>query len=198
MSDSALGACFANRPKPLRKVKSNAAPTLRALDDTPLWCLGELSESDILDRAANVLGDREFIDWLLAVYEETKTVYAPSEHVEQQIYGNFATPPDNQLMERFHVAPWQERHLLIPQFADQKYGLLAARVIHAEHPDHLPNELRQSVRAHIQSRVFFDGECDWGTVSKAIAECDEKLPNAEGEQAEMLTKYRDHLASLST
>jgi exodeoxyribonuclease-1 len=197
MSDAALGACFASRPKPLRKVKSNAAPTLRALDDAPAWSLGDLSEAKIVDRAANVLGDSAFINRLLAVYEETKTVYDPSEHVEQQIYGEFPTPPDNQLMERFHVTQWQDRHLLIPQFADRKYGLLAARVIYAEHPNHLPDELRQSVRAYIQSRLHFDGECDWGTVTKAIAECDENLPSAKGEQADMLTKYRAHLTSLS-
>lgn len=197
MSDAALGGCFANRPKPLRKVKSNAAPTLRALDDAPAWCLGDLSEAKILDRAADVLGDGAFISRLLAVYEETKTVYDLSEHVEQQIYGEFPTLADNQLMEQFHVTPWQDRHLLIPQFADRKYGLLAERVIYAEHPNHLPDELRQSVRAYIQSRLQFDGECDWGTVAKAIAECDEKLPSARGEQAAMLTKYRAHLTSLS-
>ncbi len=197
MSNAALGVCFANRPKPLRKVKCNAAPTLRALDDAPAWCLGNLSESEIVDRAESVLGDGAFIDRLLTVYEETKTVYDPSDHVEQQIYGEFPTPPDNQLMERFHVTPWQDRHLLIPQFVDQKYRLLAARVVYAENPDHLPDELRKSVRAYIQSRVFFDGECDWGTVSKAIAECDQKLPLAEGENADMLVKYRAHLTSFS-
>ncbi|MBL0923435.1 MAG: exodeoxyribonuclease I [Sphingomonadaceae bacterium] len=197
MSDAALGACFANKPKPLRKVKSNAAPTLRSLDDAPDWCLGDLSESEIADRAANVLGDGAFIERLLAVYEETKAVYDPSEHVEQQIYGGFPTPPDNQLMERFHTTPWNQRHLLVSQFVDQKYGFLAARVIYAEHPDLLPDALRAEVRAHINSRVLFDGECDWGTVPKAIAECNEKLPFAKGEQAEMLARYRSHLISLS-
>lgn len=196
MSDAVLGACFANKPKPLRKVKSNAAPTLRALDDAPDWCLGDFSESEIVDRAANVLGDSVFIERLLAVYEETKAVYDASEHVEQQIYGGFPTPPDNQLMERFHATPWPERHLLVPQFTDQKYGLLAARVIYAEHPDHLPEQLRTEVRAHVASRVLFDGECDWGTVTKALAECDEKMGAVSCEQAEMLTRYRAHLIAL--
>ena len=100
-------------------------------------------------------------------------------------------------MERFHTTPWEDRHLLIPQFSDQRLSFLAARVIYAEHPNHLPSELRQNVRDHIQSRVFFEGECNWGTVPKALAECDTNLPTAKEEQAQMLIRYRAYLTSLS-
>lgn len=197
LSDSALLDCFANKPKPLRKVKSNAAPTLRALDEAPAWCLGQLSEAEVISRAQNVLSDTAFIERLLAVYEESKTEYEDSEHVEQQIYNGFPAPPDEVLMERFHTTPWEDRHLLIPQFSDQRLSFLAARVIYAEHPNHLPSELRQNVRDHIQSRVFFEGECNWGTVPKALAECDTNLPTAKEEQAQMLIRYRAYLTSLS-
>jgi len=197
MSDVALMACFASRPKPLRKVKSNAAPTLRAIDEAPQWSLGELSEDEISSRAADVLADTAFIERLLAAYEETKTIYDPSEHVEQQIYGEFPTPPDNQLMERFHTTPWPDRHHLVSQFADRRYSFLAARVIYAEHPNLLPDDLRESVRAHVQSRVFFEGDCDWGTIAKAMTECDEKLAGASPEQAEMLQRYKERLVAFS-
>lgn len=193
LSDAALLHCFVNKPKPLRKVKSNAAPTLRALDETPAWCLGQLSESEVMGRAQDVLSDTAFVDRLLAVYEESKIAYEDSEHVEQQIYNGFPTLADEVLMERFHATAWQDRHLLIPQFADQRLSFLAARVIYAEHPDYLPKELCQSVQAHIQSRVHFEGECKWGTVAKALAECDQKLASATGEQAEMLGRYKAYL-----
>lgn len=197
MSDDALMACFANRPKPLRKVKSNAAPTLRAIDEAPQWCLGELSDDEIASRAADVLADTAFIERLLTAYEETKTAYDPSEHVEQQIYGEFPTAPDNQLMKRFHATPWPDRHYLVSQFADRRYSFLAARVIYAEHPNLLPDDLRESVRAHVQSRVFFEGDCDWGTIAKAMAECDDKLGEVSPEQAEMLQRYKERLVAFS-
>ncbi|MBS3927829.1 MAG: hypothetical protein KGZ65_04475 [Sphingomonadales bacterium] len=174
-------------------MKSNAAPTLRALDEAPAWCLGQLSESEVVSRVQDVLSDSAFVDRLLAAYEQTKTEYEDSEHVEQQIYNGFPTPPDEVLMERFHVTPWQDRHLLIPQFADQRLSFLAARVIYAEHPNHLPDELRHSVQTHIRSRVHFEDECKWGTVSKALAECDDKLSSATGEQARLLERYKAHL-----
>lgn len=196
LSDAALLDCFANKPKPLRKVKSNAAPTLRALDEAPAWCLGQLSESELMSRTQDVLSDAAFVDRLLAVYEESKTEYEDSEHVEQQIYNGFPTPPDEILMERFHNTSWQDRHLLIPQFADQRLSFLAARVIFAEHPGYLPDELRSSVEAHIQSRLHFQGECKWGTVSKALVECDANLPLVAGDQLAMLRTYREYLVSL--
>ncbi|WP_408589300.1 exonuclease domain-containing protein [Novosphingobium sp.] len=193
LSDAALLDCFANKPKPLRKVKSNAAPTLRALEDAPAWCLGNLTKSEVINRAEGVLADTAFVDRLIAIYEESKTVYADSEHVEQQIYSGFPTPPDEALMETFHATPWAERHQLIPQFTDNRLSLLATRLIYFEDPSHLPQALRQDVRSHIQSRVNFEGECKWGTVAKAIAECDEKLPSATSEQVEMLQRYKAHL-----
>jgi exodeoxyribonuclease-1 len=197
MSDAALLACFANRPKPLRKVKSNAAPTLRVIDDAPEWCLGDLPETEIASRAADVIADTGFVARLLAAYEEAKTIYGPSEHVEQQIYGEFPTAPDNQLMDRFHITPWQDRHLLISQFTDSRYAFLAARVIYSEHPNLLPDEQRENVRAHIRSRVFFEGECDWGTIAKAMSECDDKMGEVTLEQAEMLRQYKERLAAFS-
>ena len=198
LSDSALLDCFKNKPKPLRKVKSNAAPTLRALDEAPDWCLGPLSEAEVVSRAQDVLSDTAFVDRLLELYEESKTEYEDSEHVEQQIYNGFPTPPDEVLMERFHATDWHDRHLLIPQFADQRLPFLAARVIYEEHPDCLPREFRRSVEAHIQSRLHFQGECRWGTVPKALAECDANLSLATGDQVEMLRTYREHLVSLCT
>ena len=196
LSDSALLDCFKNKPKPLRKVKSNAAPTLRALDEAPDWCLGTLSEEVVVRRAQDVLSDSAFVDRLLELYEESKTEYEDSEHVEQQIYNGFPTPPDDVLMERFHATAWHDRHLLIPNFADQRLSFLAAHVIYEEHPDYLPHELRRSVEAHIQGRLHFRGECKWGTVPKALAECEANLSLVTGDQLEMLRTYRDHLVSL--
>ena len=102
-------------------------------------------------------------------------------------------PPANPGWFRFHATPWAERHQLIPHFADERLSFLAARLIYIEDPSHLPGELRQTVQAHIHSRLHFAGECEWGTVAKAIVECDEKLMTAAGEQIEMLQRYKAHL-----
>ncbi|UYV15938.1 exonuclease domain-containing protein [Porphyrobacter sp. ULC335] len=193
LSDASLLKCFSSQPKPLRKVKSNAAPSLRNLDEAPAWCLSNLTEAQLIDRAESVVADDELVARLVGIYEQSKIVYPASEHVEEQIYSGFPTPADEALMERFHATPWAARHQLIPQFADERLSFLAARLIYVEDPSHLPGELRQTVQAHIRGRVHFAGECKWGTVAKAIAECDEKLMTAAGEQIEMLQRYKAHL-----
>ncbi len=193
MSHGQLITCIANGPKPLRKVKINAAPTLRSIDEAPSWCLGGLSEAEIARRAAAVLSDTELVSRLLAAYEGSKTEYDKSPHVEELIYGGFAQPDDEKIMERFHETPWEERHVLVPQFTDERFRFLAARVIYAQHPSYLSASLQAEVRAHIRERVFFDGECDWGTIPKALAECEEKSPSVTLPQRELLIRYREAL-----
>ncbi|GLV23867.1 exonuclease domain-containing protein [Sphingobium sp. TomTYG45] len=198
MPDHALMACITDRPKPLRKVKINAAPTLRSIDDAPAWSLGGLSEAEIAHRAAAVLADTSFVARLLEAYESSKIQYDEPEHVEQMIYGAFASTPDERLMDRFHAAPWPDRHLLLSQFTESRFALLGARIIYAESPALLPPELQESVRAHVRERLLFEGDCKWGTIAKALAECDEHEPTATPPQAEMLRRYRLLLQALAT
>lgn len=197
MTNEALRACFTSGPKPIRKVKTNAAPVLRSIDEAPSWCLGAFCETEIASRAAAVLADSEFIERLLRAYEENKTVYSPSEHVEQQIYDGFPTSGDERLMEQFHEMAWHDRHQLVRRFSDRRYSLLAARVIYAENPDFLPTDLRNAVASHVRNRISFEGECAWGTIPKALAECNEKLSLATPDQAAMLHQYRAFLTSYS-
>lgn len=197
LDHAALIQCIKNGPKPLRKTKINAAPSIRDIYDAPAWCLGGLSVDDIEARAQDVLADAEFIARLIAAYEASKEEYPESDHVEERIYGGFASPADSALMEQFHARPWDQRHGLIDQFQDGRFLLLAARLIYAHQPELLPDPRRQQIKDHIRERIFFEGECKWGTIPKALAECDAKLPSAAGSQAVMLYGYRSILSTFT-
>ena len=195
LDNASLVQCIRNGPKPLRKTKINAAPSIRDIYDAPVWCLGGLNTGDIEKRAQDMLADEAFIARLLAAYEDSKDPYPESDHVEGRIYGGFASRADSALMEQFHARSWDERHGLIDQFEDERFSLLAARLIYIHRPELLPDEKRQRVREHIRERVFFEGECAWGTIPKALAECDAKLPSVAGPQAAMLSSYRSVLSA---
>lgn len=196
LTDAQLQNLILSSPKPLRKIKANAAPTMSALDDIAEHLLGGLSHDDVATRAVDLQSDEALIARLLAAYEATKTVYEPSPHIEQQIYGgDFTTPSDYQLMDRFHEMPWAERHTLTRQFLDPKFGFIAKRLIFANDPSHLPEADRAEMAGHVQSRVAAPDDIGvkWTTLTKALGECDKLLTGAGAEDNEILVGYRKYL-----
>jgi len=197
MSDDALGKCFSNKPKPLRKIKSNAAPALRAIDGVPPSLIGDMTEQDISERADEVLNDEEFTSRLLQSYEQNKTVYDPAENVEQKIYDGFPSNQDQINMDQFHEVPWPERHKKLSEFEDDRWKKLAARIIYDHNPDFLPVEHQEAVRSEIRDRLLCAEECKWTTIPVALAECDELGSTADGDQAKMLEDLKLQLGQLA-
>jgi exodeoxyribonuclease-1 len=196
LTDAQLQNLILSSPKPLRKIKANAAPTMSALDDVPVHLLGGLTHDDVAARAADLQSDEALIARLLAAYEATKTEYEPSPHIEQQIYGgDFPTPADYQLMDRFHETPWAERHTLTGQFIDPKFGFIAKRLIFANDPNHLPDADRAEMAGHVSSRLLVpdDAEVKWTTLTKAKAECAKMLASADPDDLPLLQGYAQYL-----
>ena len=195
LDEAALVKCIKKGPKPLRKIKINTAPSMRDIFDAPAWSLGELTVEDIEARAQAVLGDPEFTARLLSAYEASKEEYPEPVHVEERIYGGFASADDSTLMDLFHSLSWNERYNLIDQFQDERFSLLAARLVYAHCPESMPVEKREQIREHIRERIFFPDKCEWGTVPKALAECNAELPSAVGSQESMLLSYKAILSN---
>lgn len=196
LTDAQLQNLIVRSPKPLRKIKVNAAPTMTALDDVPVDFLGSLTHDDVTSRAGDLQSDEALIARLMAAYEATKTEYDPSPHVEQQIYGGeFPMPADEQLMARFHETPWQERHALVEQFLDPKFGFIAKRLIFEQDPSCLSDGHRQEMDTHVASRLIVpdDTEVKWNTLTKARAECDKLLAVADAADLALLQGYKQYL-----
>ena len=195
LTDAQLLNRVAGSPKPLRKIKANAAPTMTPLDDVPGHLLGDLTQDDITARANDLQSDEALKARMLAAYEATKTVYGPNEHVEKQIYEGFAVNADENLMTQFHALPWEQRHTLTSQFQNPKFGFLAKRLIFAHDPNCLPHGCQQEVSAHVYSRIAApdDSGVKWTTLTKALGECDKLLTGANAEDSEILVGYRQYL-----
>lgn len=196
LTDAQLQSLVVSSPKPLRKIKANAAPTMTPLDDVPDHLLGDLTQDDIAARANDLHSDEALKTRMLAAYEATKTVYGPNEHVEKQIYEGFAVSADEYLMTRFHALPWDQRHALTSQFQNPKFGFLAKRLIFAHDPNCLPHACQQEISAHVHSRVAApdDSGVKWTTLTKARSECEKMLAGADAVDLPLLEGYRQYLS----
>ncbi len=114
-----------------------------------------------------------------------ETIYPPSEHVEQQIYGgSFISDADSALSRQFHNLPWQARLDVAQRFQDSRLRRLARRLIYFESPHVLDEPERQLIIDDIVARRRGEGRYPtppWTTISKALSELeamDEKTSDA--------------------
>ena len=197
LDDVKLLARVKKSPRPIRRIKSNAAPILLGLDDAPVHTLGDFPRAEWLERAEKVRQDPEFVQRLLRAAEAAEAVYAPSEHVEEQIYEGFVGRQDERLMASFHTVPWEHRVEMIRQFQDVRLKRLARRLVYFERPDLLADADRELMAAELRRRLVGEGHeaPPWLTVEKALAELDEALGKV-GSDAPALVGYREHLEEI--
>ncbi|MET4798464.1 hypothetical protein [Bradyrhizobium sp. LB11.1] len=174
LDDVELAERLVQEPKPVRRLKINASPLLY-----PLWdidadrFLGQ-TEEELTRRASSVRADDEFMTRIARAAALHEPVYAPSEHIELQIYGgNFFSDADGELCRRFHALPWEARPDLMFLFADGRLRRLARRLIYFERPDLLNDAERQTIAADIALRRRGEGKYvppQWTTIATALAE----------------------------
>jgi exodeoxyribonuclease I len=194
LTDAQLQAKLNGSPKPLKKLKANAAPILTPLDDAPMHLLGELSVQELADRADELRNDEALRIRLLDAYGAGQSDFPLSEHVENTIYEGFAGSIDTALMMRFHVLPWEKRHSLCDQFQKPALGFLAKRLIYAHDQALLPSAWRDEIEMHIEGRVTISpSDKHWTTLSKAHADCTLMLQTALPEDMALLTGYLKYL-----
>lgn len=198
LSEEELAKRLAKTPRPVRRLKANAAPILLGLDEAPARLLGGLTAAEARARAELVLGDPGFVARLIACASAGETVYEPSEHVEQQLYeGGFWSRADQQLMDEFHRTPWEGRVDVAARFQDRRLRILARRLIFFERPELLSEAERQRLADAVARRILDDVEDGrpWLTVPKAIEQADALLAAEEIAEVgrQLLEGYRQHL-----
>jgi len=190
-----LVARLSKSPKPLRRLRSNAAPMLMAAENAPAAASGKVLESSELERRADILhSNSELRNRLITAFEATKEEREASPYVEDQLYDGFFNESDEELLNRFHDVRWEERAPLIDQFADERLKLLGQRLLFCERPDLLDKAVRQIHAKNMAQRVMEDeGTVPWLTLPKAAQEIDDLLRSANGPEAAFLKEHRAYL-----
>ena len=195
LNDDRLHKLLAASPKPVRRLRANAAPCILPYEDVPARVRVQLPGVEELgSRAAYVRQDRDLRQRLMAAVVEDRDEREPSVHVEEQIYDSFTAPEDHALMTAFHEAQWPSRAALLGGLADPRLQVLGERLLYTEAQEVMPAEVLTSYRADVARRLLADeGTVPWLTLPKAIRETDELLAGLTGAEAALLRGLRDYL-----
>jgi len=195
LSDEDLAGVLAQSPRPLRSMRTNAAPIVMPYEDVPEETREAYPALDELKRrAARVKGNAALRERLIAGLLASREEREPSEHVEEQIYDGFASNADNDLMERFHNLEWPQRVSLIGQLADARLRTIGQRLLYCEAPELMNVDERHDYEKAIARRLMSaDETTPWLTYPRALAEVDEMISEASVDEINLLTMHRDFL-----
>ena len=199
LNDDQLHKLLAVSPKPVRRLRANAAPCILPYEDVPARVHVQLPGVEELgSRAAYVRQDGDLRQRLMAAVVEDREEREPSVHVEEQIYDSFTGPEDQALMTAFHEAEWPSRAALLGGLSDPRLQVLGERLLYTEAPEAMPAEGLGRYRADAVKRLLADEvTVPWLTLPKAIRETDELLAGLTGAEASLLKGLRDYLVSRS-
>ena len=195
LGDEDLAGVLAQNPKPLRGMRTNAGPIIMPYEDAPEDMRDALPGLDELRRrAARIKGDAALCERLITARLASREEREPSEHVEEQIYDGFASYGDNALMDQFHTLEWPQRVPLIGRLADGRLRALGQRLLYVEAPELMDNAAHHDYDAAIARRLMAaDGEMPWLTYPQALAEIEDMIAAADGDEAVLLAGHRDYL-----
>ncbi|MDZ4371579.1 MAG: exonuclease domain-containing protein [Phenylobacterium sp.] len=178
LSDAELQARLTSRPRPIRKVKKNAAPSLCPLSEAPPELLGGVSPEEFARRAREVRSDPALIERLVAAATANEPVYPPSPHVERRIYDGFWSKADARKLEAFHTASWTDRVVIADGLEDERLASLARRLIFVEQPQSLAPEHHAAMISEMARRLMADAaDCGgWTTLPKASSDLAAIMP----------------------
>ena len=195
MSDDELSDRLAERPKPVRALRSNTGPVVLPYDDVPDHIRESLPPlHELQQQAARIKNDPILIERLTAAFLESHEPREPSEHVEEQIYDGFTGFDDQAVMDRFHGEDWQNRIPLLGQLSDKRLRSLGHRLVYVESPDVMSAAARRDYDVAIARRLMaHDGTVPWLTYPKAIEEAGDLLSGADADEVRLLSELQEYL-----
>lgn len=196
LSPAKLKTRLSGSPKPVRNIRSNAAPMIFSADDAPNSASGNNLSQDELERRVGVLSDNpDLRARIIAAFEETKQEWVASDHVEEQLYSGFFPPEDQRTLEAFHRSEWTERIALVETLEDPRLKVLGRQLIHAERPEILDPVIRLEHDRNIAKRIAQDNpDLPWLTLPKALSEIEELLLSATETEKTLLIEHRNYLS----
>jgi exodeoxyribonuclease-1 len=142
MTDEELRAELVQKPCPVRRLRTNAAPTLTALHEASAMMLDGVEIDAIEARARRVKDDRALCTRLASAYAATREARTPSLCVEERLYDGFPGPDDESRMAAFHDASWPEALAIVQRFDDERLRVFGLRLMYFEARSTLAQDLR--------------------------------------------------------
>lgn len=194
MTDEELGARLSRSPKPVRRIRTNAAPTLQPLLGYEHF--DGVAADVLLEKAKLIKSDGELCARLIRM--SAKEERLPSEFIEEQIYSGFFSRADESRMAAFHRAEWEGRPAIVDQFEDMRLVSLGRRLIYEHLPEQLPADIRLGMMVKMARRMTGEGydTTAWTTISAAHAEAITRLEAGNVDEAVLLEGFLKYLSGL--
>lgn len=195
LDDAALADRLRERPRPVRGLRTNAAPVVLPYDTAPQDIRdGVPAPAELARRAAIIRRDATLRDRLVGAYRATREPFEPATHVEERIYDGFIGKADEALLDRFHAADWDGRPAILAQLSDDRLRALGNRLFYADAPHLLSTPARRDYDRAVAHRLLAEpGDVPWLTLRQALTEADDLLASAKGAEAGLLRGHRDRL-----
>jgi exodeoxyribonuclease I len=156
----------------------------------------ELGIEELTRRAEFLSVDEAFRTRLVAAFQSTREEPPASPHLERQLYEGFFPREDEALAVRFHEVPWEERPAIVATLTDRRLRKIGQRLIYLERPDLMGDSERSQYDRAIALRIGKDdGDVPWLTLSRAVADLEDLMVDADATEATLLGEYRAHLAA---
>lgn len=191
MDDGKLTKRLSASPKPVRTVRCNASPMLMSAENVPTFVgAATLGENELQRRIDTLRSNPQFCERLIELTERSKKEDATSQYVEQQLYDGFFPDSDQELLAQFHVLPWEHRPDIVARLQDARLRQIGLRLIHAERPDVLEEQVRLHLDRLAASRLISDGDnLPWLTANKAEEEFDPLIANSARDEKEFMLEH---------
>jgi len=167
-SDDALFAAVDATPKVIRAVSTNKAPALLEVREP---------SAEHLRRATIVADAPEFRRRVGAAMAArfVEDPDAPPKPVERQIYGEFYSSADKQLLQEFQRAPWPRRQEIVASLSDPRLRQLGRRLVAFQSPELLSAEEMALFNGYLRDKWSTPDtpETEWMTFAKAQAAIDD-------------------------
>lgn len=182
-------------PKPVRSVKVNAAPLFLPFPDAvPATSSRAIDRQVLEERAAFIEENADLRERLIDAFLSAKDEREELPHVEQQIYADFTSDDDMELLDRFHEAPWEQRQDIVAKLKDRRLRELGLRLIFFERPGALDRETRMMLERWNSERLLGGDGVPWLTLEAALQNVEELLNDLDDDERAHL---EDHQAWLT-
>lgn len=195
MSDEELQNELCLKPCPIRRVRTNAAPTLTPLWDTPETILPSDKIDEIEDIAERVIGDHVLKGRLVKAYRESRQPFSEPRSVEEMLYIGFPNWSDEAIVAGFHRSSWSERPLAIQALEDARLKEFGLRLLGFEARSAIARELVYTADRRI-ANCLVDESTGRLTLAQSLSETENllKAEPLDADKLELLTEFRDYLS----
>lgn len=195
MSNDELRCELSQKPCPIRKIRTNAAPTLTALWDVPETILSSDEVDEIEVRVERVLKDHKLRSRFVELFAETRQPFPEPRSVEEMLYAGFPSYADESIMSTFHQAPWSERHAIVQSIADDRLKEFGLRLLGFEGRSILTPDVRDRLDCNVAD-CLVNEKTGRLTLAQSLNEVDKLISDEPMSQqkVELLSGFRDYLA----